>query len=418
MRFRRSILLIAALAVFAAACSAGDREVQLQEGDEPVSGLAMELAQDEQAATDPDLIAQQTTTQVEVIDATVATVLDGLSAECAAATGALDRASADLSDRTFVAPAELRCARLADASLEGAVIEDVDLSGASLAGANLRDARLRIVAVGVDFTGADLTGADLTGSDLTGAVFNSATLVGSNLTGLVTSTEALAPLTTGGLTAADLTGARLGCNELEGSPRVVLASVVFDDSCTSGNPDGRIDMSLSGSLLGADLTSLSFARIHLLARDFRAATLVNASLAEYGVLPSGLSFVGADLTGANLSSNTFEFVMFSNANMTGTNLSASVIADSWFTRANMTSTDLSSVESEHNDYRAALISSTNFTNATLSWDDFSGATFSAPVTEGLVIEAVVCDGTVGADSDNGNSVRNFGLCTVGSDLIF
>ena len=50
--------------------------------------------------------------------------------------------------------------------------------------------------------------------------------------------------------------------------------------------------------------------------------------------------------------------------------------------------------------------------------DFSGAAFTAPIVDGVVVEAVVCDGTAGPDTDNGNSVRNFGLCTVGTDLVF
>jgi hypothetical protein len=65
-----------------------------------------------------------------------------------------------------------------------------------------------------------------------------------------------------------------------------------------------------------------------------------------------------------------------------------------------------------------LAAGTDFRDATLSWDDFSGATFEAPLSDGVVVVAVVCDGSSTSEVDNGNSVRNFGLCTVDEDLIF
>lgn len=419
MPLRRVIPLVVALAVVAAACAGGDRAVQLEVAPEAADGLAMQLAQDESAAAlDPDAAIQQTAAQVELTSVAVDLLLDGVEAECAQASAALDRASADLSERTFIAPGNLRCARLAEASLENARIEGVDLSGASLAGANLRNASLSIVAVGVDFTGADLTGADFTGSDLTGAVFNSATLVSSDLSGLATSSPDLAPMVTGGLTGASFVGARLGCNHLEGSPLMDLTGVTFDDSCTASDSAGAIDMTLSGMLLGSTLDNLAFGRVHLVAKDFRAASMQGVTMADHGVLPAGMLFVSADLTAADLSNNTYTEAVFAGANLTGANIAASIIDDSWFSRANLTNTNFSDVLSNHNDYRAAAVTGTNFTGATLRWDDFSGASFAAPLIEGLVVEAVVCDGTIGAEADNGNSVRNFGLCTVGSELIF
>lgn len=418
MRSRRVILLIAATALLAAACSAvSDREVQLQDPARSGSGLAVELAQQEvEGGFDALALAEQTTNQVAMLELATAAVLDGVRAECAANTEALDRMSADLSDRTFIAPQDLRCSQLADASLENAKIMGVDFTGASLSGANLRNARLQIVAIGADFSGADLTGADLSGSDLTGATFTSATLVGSNLTGLVTSAPELQGMTAGGLTRADFTDATVGCNQLEGSPMMSLPGVVFDTTCGTANVDGRTDMTLTGSFLGSDLNALRFDRVHLVATDFRATSMVGASFADFGVLPRGLLFVNADLTGADFSGNTLDTAAFVRTNLTGATFSASIVNDSWFVGADLTNADFSIVESEHNDFRSSIVSATDFTNASLSWDDFSGAVFSSPLTEGLVVEAIVCDGS--ADADNGNSVRNFGLCTAGDTLIF
>ncbi len=420
MRARRLVLVVAALAVSAAACGSGnDPEVTLHDASGPGDGVAVALAQQgSDTGLDPRAVAGQVPVEIEFLQETLTTVLDGVEAECAGTTTALDRESADLSDRTFIAPPDLRCAQLANASFAGAHVEDIDLTGADLRGADLSGARLRIVAVGADFTGADLTGADLTGSDLSGANLSSAILVDSNLTGLVAGTAELAGITSGGLTGADLTGAELGCNEIEGSPLMVMTAVRFDDRCADGNVDGRIDMTLSGSLLGADLTGLSFQRLHLLALDFRGARMAGVDLADYGVLPREMSFAAADLTGADLSSNTLTEVDLAGADLTGASLAASVIEWSTLVGANLTGTELSDVRSEHNDYRAVLAAGTDFRDATLSWDDFSGATFEAPLSDGVVVVAVVCDGSSTSEVDNGNSVRNFGLCTVDEDLIF
>jgi len=418
VRSRRVLTSIAAAALVLAACSAddADRQVQLQ-GPVGGDGVAVELAQEE-ATLDPIAAVQEIEIAADLLEATVATLVDGVAAECAAKSDALNKASADLSERTFIAPQDLACAQLTEASFENARVEGVDFSGANLAGANLRNARLKIVAIGADFTGADLTGADLSGSDLTGAIFTSATLVGSNLTELHASSPELVVEGVGGLAGADLTEAQLGCNQLEMSPLMTMAGVVFDDSCSTVNVDGHSAVTLTGSALGADLTGFDFGRVHLVATDFRGAVMGEAVLSDYGRLPQGMAFVGADLAEADLSDNTFDGAAFVGADLTGADLSASVISYSSFAGADLTSADLSLVESEHNDYRSATVVLTDFTDASLRWDDFAGASFDAPIITGLVIEAVVCDGSDSADTDNGNSVRNFGLCTVGSELIF
>ena len=420
MRSRRLIPFIAAIAVAAAACSStSDREVQLDYSASGGPGVPVELAQqDGEPQLDPAAVASQATQQILVLEGALSTLLNGVDAECAARTDALDRASADLSDRTFIGPQDQRCAQLGGASFERARVEDVDFTGANLAGANLRYARLNIVGVGIDLSGADLTGADLTGSDLTGAKLTGATLVGSTLTGLVTTAPELEGLTIGGLTGADLTSAMLGCNQLEGAPLMTMVGVQFDDICTAENDEGRIDMTLTGSLAGADLTAMSFGRVHLVAKDFRGASLQNASLSDYGVLPRELLFVGANLAGIDLRNNTLDSAVFIEADLTNADLSGSVIEASSFVAADLTGTNFTDVRSEHNDYRGTTVAGTNFTDASLSWDDFSSATFEAPVIDGLVVVAVVCDGSTAGGADNGNSVRNFGLCTVGSALIF
>ena len=420
VRSRRLLTSIAALAVVATACaSGGDREVQLQASGGDGPGVPLELVQQETPeAIDPDALIATTAAEIEMVEVATSVVLDAVTAECAANNSALQRPSADLSNRTFIGPEDLRCAQLRDASFENARIEDVDFSGASLAGANLRNARLSIVAVGVDFTGADLTGADLRGSDLTGAVFNSATIVDTDFTELVTIDETLASVTVGGMTQADFVSARLGCSEFEASPLVRLANVQFDDTCGDLNVDGRDHVTFTGSLLGADLSGLDFSRILIELLDLRGTNLQNASFAGYGVLPAGLGLVSADLVGADLSAVNIRNSWLVGAKLGNADLSGSLIEESTFARADLSGTDMSSVTSEHNDYRSAVVSGTNFSNSLLSWDDFSGAVFSNVITDELVVVALVCDGSGGEEVANGNSVRNFGLCTAGSELIF
>ena len=131
-----------------------------------------------------------------------------------------------------------------------------------------------------------------------------------------------------------------------------------------------------------------------------------------------LGLVSADLVGADLSAVNIRNSWLVGAKLGNADLSGSLIEESTFARADLSGTDMSSVTSEHNDYRSAVVSGTNFSNSLLSWDDFSGAVFSNVITDELVVVALVCDGSGGEEVANGNSVRNFGLCTAGSELIF
>jgi len=414
MGHRRS-LFVALFGVLVASCAHNvDREEQLLDREPRAVGPATALV--EYAQVDGGAVGVVTDVDVEGSLAALATALDqfrsavdvvveGVEAECAAKDPVRSEPEALLTNRTFIAPADLRCSVFSDGFFQNSVILDVDLTGADLSGADLRNTRLSIIAVGADLRGADLTGADLTGSDLTGADLRGAILVGSDLGGLVARTPEFQDSPAGGLTGAGPTGAIVGCNRLAISPLVVMVEGEFRD-CEGR--DGTTDLELSGLALGVDLTAMSFERVHIEATNFSGAQLEDVDLGGVGVFRPETSFVGAHLAGADLSGNTFDGTLFVGADLAKASMDGSVLDKAVFAGATMTEVSLVEVRSDASNFRRADLTGASFSGANLTWDDFSGADLSDVTADDVVVVAVVCDGVLGATA--GNSVRNFGLC--------
>ncbi len=420
----RRTLALAILGVLAASCaSSADRDVQLVDREHATVGPATAVVEHAQvdrgsvggvADVDVEGSLSALNLALEQFQTSVAVVVEGVEAECAATDPIRNEPGALLIDRTFIGPSNLRCAVFSGGYFENSVVLDVDLTGADLSGADFRGARLSVIAVGANLSGADLSGADLTGSDLTGADLTGAILVGSDLSGLVPRTPEFADSPAGGLTGADLTGAVVGCNSLALSPLVVMEDLVFRDCDV---PDGTTDLELSGLGLGVDLTGLSFERVHVEVMNFSGAELAGADLGGFGVFRSGMSFVGVNLAGADLSGNTFDGTLFIGADLSEASLDASILDGAVFAGATLREASLVDVRSDASNFRQADLHSVDFTDARLSWDDFSGADLSGVTAVGVYVVAVVCDGVPGVAA--GNSVRNFGLClSADGSLVF
>jgi uncharacterized protein YjbI with pentapeptide repeats len=229
-------------------------------------------------------------------------------------------------------------------------------------------------AAGADYTGVDLSGLDLSGVMLEGALLESARLVGTNLSGakLANAVLAHADLRGADLDGADLRGANLGGAQLAGAN---LSNTDLEDAILAGaNLEGaRLDAShmartdLSGALCtatsfarvraaettfmdcelrgvdfsGAGLARCNFLRVDLrearfsdadlsnavllgcqvAAADFSRARLVNLRAVEQTVF-DGASFLGADLSAANLRGSSLKAVRLELAKLDGADLSA------------------------------------------------------------------------------------------------
>ncbi len=124
-----------------------------------------------------------------------------------------------LTSADFQAPADVRCADLAEDDLAGFDLGQVDLTGANLAGANLQ---------GTDLTQATLSGAKLDGADLTNARLIQVTADGASFVGATIRHADLGQAT---LTNANFDGADLSHSDLT---QATLDHTNFDHSNLSG----------------------------------------------------------------------------------------------------------------------------------------------------------------------------------------
>ncbi len=124
-----------------------------------------------------------------------------------------------LTSADFRAPADVRCAYLAEDDLAGFDLGQVDLSGANLENANLQ---------GTDLSEATLTGADLDGADLTKAQLIQVTADGASFVG---ATVVHADLTQATLTNANFDHANVSHSDLT---QATLDHANFDHSNLSG----------------------------------------------------------------------------------------------------------------------------------------------------------------------------------------
>jgi len=241
------------------------------------------------------------------------------------------------------------------------------------------------------------TGADLQISDLRGAVFAAADLRGSKLTSLP-----------GGLTLADLGGAQLGCNVLNGSPGVNLTNVTITSECKTLRAFNRV--TLGGTWYGANLAGLDFTSVFVESVDFRRADLTGVNLADYGVFPGGADFSGAQLGNADLSAVGFYGTSFVGVDFTGANLTDVFAVTSDFSEATFQDVNMTGFGSERNLFVEAAFDDVDLSGGSLAYDDFTDAIFGEINATDLVIDTISCPGAV--------STSRYGLCTVGTDVAF
>lgn len=201
------------------------------------------------------------------------------------------------------------CAASPQSALGGAILQNVNLSGLDLSGSNL---------AGANLAGANLSNADLSGADLTGAVLDGATLSGTNLTN--------ATMTGTSFKNCDLTTASF-------SPSPTFSHGATGSTAFTGATVPATVLGLDWSywdLTGTTITELP--------------DVLDGLVADYALLPSGLSFAGIslkssswvstqmyeiDLAKANLESATMTGARLKGAKLSGANLSLANLAGAY-----------------------------------------------------------------------------------------
>jgi uncharacterized protein YjbI with pentapeptide repeats len=324
--------------------------------------------------------------------------------------GRLQRQGASIAELTFTEPPgqALRCVVFSDSNLPAMTVQGVDLAGADFTAADLTGSTFQSAnLVAADFTGATLRNVDFGTSDLRGATFTDADLVGATLGALE-----------GALTGVTFLRAKLGCNDLTGSPDMDLTdvSLLGGDADDDGTLDCAeagatlLEMQLGGSFQRAVMPSFDFALAVVSSTDFREADLSGARMFDKGVWPDGSDFRDAVMVGADLSRTGFFDADFGGADLSGARLTGTYVQGSSFEgvvmEPDIASTDLRELESVENRWAGAVISGVDLSGARLLRDDLTGAMFDAETKsrlDGLVLTEVICpDGTP--------SVRTLGVC--------
>ncbi len=223
---------------------------------------------------------------------------------------------------TSLERADLRNQSFCGISIEGANLRRADLEGTNFEGANLRKANLASASLRDAFlVGANLEGANLQKADLEGAVLDGANLQDADLSG--------ANLQAASLEGACLNGARLKSCQLEGAD--------LGGARLLGTEMDGADLSrayLGGAkLVRADLRNSSLDRANLEAADLSDASLAGAKARRMhgesgsfcraifeGALLEECSFLGADLSLADLRGTSVRGASFDRARMTGARL--------------------------------------------------------------------------------------------------
>lgn len=262
------------------------------------------------------------------------------------------------------AAASCRDLNLPNADLSGLDLSGMDfsgsvLSGASLVGATLKACRFdRAVLTQANFTGADLSGASLAMSSLGQARFEAATLAGASLVQAHADgcrfTDAV--LENVDLSMASLSGADLRNTNLSGvsASRTGFSMALLAHANLSG---ARL---LEASFDGADLTEADLSKAICLKTSFSCAKLHKARLqgadltessADEGTQATSAdlrdahldkaSWVGVNLSGANLDRVTAEEADFSDAGLSQVSMRRAVAKGAHFDRALLAQANLS-----------------------------------------------------------------------------
>lgn len=301
---------------------------------------------------------------------------------------------------------------LHNADLSGLDLSGMDfsgsvLSGASFVGATLRACRFdRAVLTQANFTGADLTGASLAMSSLGQAYFEAATLAGASLVRADAASSRFtdAVLENVDLSMASLNGADLRNTNLAG----VSASRTHFDTALLAHANLSGAKLLEATFDGADLTEADLSRAICLKTSFSCAKMHKARLqgadltessADEGTQATSAdlrdahldkaSWVGANLSGANLDRVTAEEADFSDAGLAQVSMRRAVAKGAHFDRATLTEANLSLSNFMEGSFALAKLSQTVMQGCNLYGVNFLDTVFEEAHLEGSYIERTI-----------------------------
>ncbi|HTN84737.1 MAG TPA: DUF2169 domain-containing protein [Sorangium sp.] len=254
---------------------------------------------------------------------------------------------------------------LSDQDLSGADLTGANLTGAILTGANLRGARLtratlkQAVLFGADLREADFTEADLSLATLQSAWAERAVFRGATLEG----------------TSFD--GARLMEADLSGTQGTQLVFSRADMTGAAARGATWAVAFLEGTVLErADLSKASLTRSFVSKVKATSATFAGATL-------TGTSFSGSDLTGASFTGARGDGSVWLGATLTGADLSHAVLTSTHFTEATAGDASFFGANARGARFDRADLTRADFTRANL----FEADLLKAQVPEAKFVDA-------------------------------
>ncbi|MFZ4762854.1 MAG: pentapeptide repeat-containing protein [Alphaproteobacteria bacterium] len=280
---------------------------------------------------------------------------------------AADLADSNLSDKDFT-----RC-NIEGANFAGAIMHNVNLNDKSFTGPVEGQK-------GVSFEGADLTGAilndvDLSWGDLASVTISESTqmartnLAFCNLAGAII--EKGANLKSANMNFADCTGASI--------IGVDLSSV------------NMVDINFNAAdLADSNLSDKDFTRCNIEGANFAGAIMHNVNLNDKSFTgpvegQKGVSFEGADLTGATLNNCTLSSFNLNGANLTGASLEGSILSNISCIGANFTHASLNNSNILLSNMNGAILNDSRLDHATLHGSVLIGAKLNGAYMEQTAI---------------------------------
>ncbi len=209
-----------------------------------------------------------------------------------------------LAAATQSSPPDFAKANLSGLDLTGVDFKRANLTGVSLAGSKLAGANL----FSCDLTDAILTGADFTKANLDGTVLRRAKLQHANLEG--------ASLFATIIEAADLSEANLSGTRVIGYLRSAkLTGAIMRNANMGADPGNQSMGVMRATFVGADLTGADLSNTNLFKADLSHATLAKARLT--GTTLSNAELVQTDLTHADLTGAKLDKANLDGADFTG-----------------------------------------------------------------------------------------------------
>jgi uncharacterized protein YjbI with pentapeptide repeats len=212
---------------------------------------------------------------------------------------------AKLDAATEASPPDLRKANLSGLNLSGVDFKRANLTGARLVGTKLVGANLFTA----DLTDAVMTNADLSKANLDGSVLRRANLQRANLQG--------ASLFATIIESADLSNANLAGTRIIGYLRGANLSGASLRKANAGADPGNQSMGvMRATFVGADLSGADLSDANLFKADLSHANLTNAKLGRTNLMNADLiqtDLTRADLTGAKLAKANIDGAIFTQA---------------------------------------------------------------------------------------------------------